>query len=310
MDDLVFLVRHVAVGAAVVQRGRQVVDDRVEHGLHALVLERGTAQHRVELGVDGHLANRALDLLDRELLAAEELLQQRLIGLGDGLQQLLAVLLGALLEVGRDLDDLVLLAELGLALPDLGVHLDQVDDALELVLGADRQLDDQRLRAQAVDDGLDGEVEVGAQLVHLVDEADARDVVLVGLAPDLLGLGLDAFLAIEHRDGAVEDAQRTLDLDREVHVAGGVDDVDLVVFPETGRRGRRDGDAAFLLLRHPVHGGGAVVHLTDLVGDTGVEEDAFGSRRLTGIDVGHDADVADLVQVGEHVLCHGNLPRS
>ena len=51
-----------------------------------------------------------------------------------------------------------------------------------------------------------GEVEVGADLVHLVDEADARHVVLVGLAPDLLGLRLHAFLAVEDGDGAVEHA--------------------------------------------------------------------------------------------------------
>jgi pyrrolidone-carboxylate peptidase len=67
---------------------------------------------------------------------------------------------------------------------------------------------------------VDREVEVRADLVHLVDEADARDVVLVGLAPDRLGLGLDALLAVEDGDGAVEDAQRALDLDGEVDVAG------------------------------------------------------------------------------------------
>ena len=153
---------------------------------------------------------------------------------------LCAVLVGLVLEVGRDLLDLVLGAHgdvtLGVAAPDECAHLDQVDDADEVVLGADRQLHDERLRAEAVDDGVDGEVEVGAELVHLVDEADARDVVLVGLTPDGLGLGLDAFFAVEHGDGAVEDAQRALHLDREVDVAGGVDDVDLVVVPEAGRR--------------------------------------------------------------------------
>src|SRR5690606_14179663 len=87
-------------------------------------------------------------------------------------------------------------------------------------------------------------------------------------------------------------------------------DVDLVLVPETGHRGGGDGDAALLLLLHPVGGRRAVVRLTDLVVDTGVEENAFGCGGLTGIDVRHDADVADLLQVGEHVLCHGNLPRS
>ena len=73
--------------------------------------------------------------------------------------------------------------------------------------------------------------EVGAEAVHLVDEAHAGHAVLVGLAPDGLGLGLDAGDAVEHGDGAVEHAQRALDLDGEVDVAGRVDDVDAVVVP-------------------------------------------------------------------------------
>ena len=167
----------------------------------------------------------------------------------------------------------------------------------------------QRGRAEAVDDGLDGEVEVRTELVHLVDEADARDVVLVRLAPHRLGLRLDALLAVEHGDGAVEDAQGALDLDGEVHVTGGVDDVDLVVVPEGRRRGGRDGDAALLLLLHPVHRRRAVVNFTDLVRDAGVEQDPLGRRRLAGIDVGHDADVADLGQVRKDVECHGVFSR-
>jgi hypothetical protein len=47
------------------------------------------------------------------------------------------------------------------------------------------------------------------------------------------------------------------------------------------------------------------VDLTDLVVDAGVEEDALGRSGLTGIDVRHDADIPDLVEVGKHVLCHG-----
>ena len=63
------------------------------------------------------------------------------------------------------------------------------------------------------------------------------------------------------------------------------------VAPERGGGSRGDGDSALLLLDHPVHGGSAVVHLTDLVGDAGVIEDALGRRRFTGVDVSHDPDV-------------------
>ena len=49
--------------------------------------------------------------------------------------------------------------------------------------------------------------EIGADLVHLVGEDDARHLVLVALAPDRLGLRLDALVEVEHADRAVEDAQ-------------------------------------------------------------------------------------------------------
>ena len=85
-----------------------------------------------------------------------------------------------------------------LVVPDDGLHAHQIDDALELALGADRQLDRDRLGAEAVDDVVQALEEVGADLVHLVGEDDARNLVLVALAPDRLGLRLDALVGVEH----------------------------------------------------------------------------------------------------------------
>ena len=166
------------------------------------------------------------------------------------------LLLLAHLEVLRDLPDVERRPEL-LPVPRDALHLHQVDDALEPLLGADRQRQHQRVGPQVPLDHVDGAEEVGAHAVHLVDEADARHAVLVGLAPDRLGLRLDARDAVEQRDGAVEHAQGALDLEREVDVAGRVDDVDAVPVPLARGRGRGDGDAALLLLLHPVHGGRA-----------------------------------------------------
>ncbi len=187
-----------------------------------------------------------------------------------------------------------LLAEV--VLVDDRVHRNEVDHAGELSLGADRELDRHRMGAEPVDHRLHALSEVGADAVHLVDVGDPRDAVLVGLAPDRLGLRLDAGDRVEQRDRAVEDAQRALHLDGEVDMAGRVDDVDPVVLP-VGRGGRGgDRDAALLLLLHPVHDGRALVDLAHLVGAAGVVEDALGRRRLTGVDVRHDPDVAGLLE--------------
>src|SRR5690606_30068349 len=120
--------------------------------------------------------------------------------------------------------------------------------------------------------------------VHLVHEADAGDAVTVGLAPHGLRLRLDSGDTVEDGDRAVEDAQGALHLDGEVHVAGRVDDVDLVVVPDAGGGGGGGGGAAVLRRR-------TLVGLAELVGAAGVVEDAFGEGGFARVDVSHDPDV-------------------
>ena len=236
-----------------------------------------------------------LDLVERQLLAGQVLLHQRVVVLDRRLDHLVPGLLDALLVgVGhRHLGEG--LAE-GLLVEDELDPAQHVDVPGEGLPGADRQLEREGLLGQAAPDHRQAAVEVGAHPVHLVREDDPRDAVPVGLPPDGLRLRLDAGHRVQQRHRAVQHPQRPLDLDREVHVAGRVDDVDpvqhAVAGPETGRGGGGDGDAPLLLLLHPVHRGRALVDLTDLVVLAGVVQDALGRRRLPGIDVRHDADVA------------------
>ena len=243
--------------------------------------------------VPARSARRIISGVDRALVL-EVGLHQLVVVLGDGVDQRVVRLVRSLGELGGDLADRERLAEV--VLVDDRLHLDEVDDAAVRVLLADRELDRDRVRAEPVAHRLHGGVEVRASAVHLVDEGDARHAVAVGLAPDRLRLRLNAGDRVEHGDRAVEHAQRALDLDGEVHVSGSIDNVDPMVAPRRGRRRRRDRDAALLLLRHPVHRRGALVHLAQLVGAAGVVEDPLGRRRLARVDVGHDPDVADAVE--------------
>src|SRR5256885_11136003 len=87
-------------------------------------------------------------------------------------------------------------------------HLDQVDDAVETVFDAPRKLDRDRVRrSEPVTDHVHGAEEVGAGPIHLVDEADPRDLVTVRLTPNGFGLWLHAGYRVEDRDRAVEHAE-------------------------------------------------------------------------------------------------------
>ena len=183
--------------------------------------------------------------------------------------------------------------------PDPGLAREQVHHALEIVLAADRQHHHQRPGAEDVLDLLHHAHEVGAEAVELVDEDDARDFRLVRVAPVGFRLRLHAAGTAEHADAAVEHLQRAVHLDGEVHVSGGVDDVQAVALPLAAGGGGLDRDAALALLLHEVGGGFTVVHFADLVDLAGQAEDAFGTGRLAGVDVGEDADVSILAEV-----CH------
>lgn len=227
----------------------------------------------------------------------EVLVHQVLVGLGSGLDHLLAPFGGLVLQLGRDVLVLELHALRGFV-PDDRLHLDQVDHALELVLGTDGDHHRHGIGAQALLHLVVDLEEVGTGPVHLVDEGQARHLILVGLAPDRFGLGLHTAHGAVHHAGAIQHAHRALDLDGEVDVSRGVDDVDPVLgigkvhaFPEGGHGSGGDGDATLLLLFHPVGRGRAIVHFTQLVVDAGVIQDALGGRGFSCIDVSRNTNV-------------------
>ena len=163
------------------------------------------------------------------------------------------------------ISSVIVLGAHGFVVPDDRLHLDQIDDAAELVFLSDGNLDRYWLGVEALAEGIDGMLEISTHLVDLVDEANSRNAVLISLTPNFFRLRLDAVNRVKHRDCAVEHAQRTLDFGGEIYVAGSIDNVDADVAPGAGGRGGRDGNATLLLLLHPVHGRSAFVDLSDAV---------------------------------------------
>ena len=220
------------------------------------------------------------------------------------IEHLAAPQLGVFPPVVGDLLGDALLA-LALGREAEGLHLNEVQQAAEGVVyvrrpAAPGDRDRDRLAVEALADFVQGAVEIGPFAVHLVDEGDPRHVVLVGLVPDRLALGLDALARAEDHHRAVQDAQTSLHLGGEVDVAGRVDQVDGDVFPGKGHAGRLDRDAPLLLLFEEVGDGSALVHLAHAVAEAAVEQHALGERGLPGVDVSDDADVAERVDIAGH----------
>src|SRR5699024_2677716 len=153
-----------------VQRGRQVADDRIQQRLDALVLERGAAHDRHELGPDRGAANGAFHLLNADIGAVQIQFGEFVVGVGQLLDHGFACFGGTVGQFGGDLFDFVVFADGDVAAPRQGAHAHQIDDTLKIRFGAHGDLDHQRVSTQALADRGDGKVKIGAVALHLIDE--------------------------------------------------------------------------------------------------------------------------------------------
>ena len=172
------------------------------------------------------------------------------------------------------------------------LHRDQVDHSLEVGRDADRQLHQHRLDTQPGPHVLASSDRIGTGAIELVDEDQPRHAVTLDLAIDGQRLTLYATDSAQNQHRSIKHPQAPLHLDREIHVAGSVDEVDLVIEPFDAGGGTGDRDATFLFDIHVVHRGAtAAVNLLHPVQSPGVEQDPFAERGLARIDVGRNANV-------------------
>ena len=184
----------------------------------------------------------------------------------------------------------------GIVFVGVGFHVNEVNHAADVFFEANREMNGDGVFAQAFVNRVKGFVEIATDLVDFVDKTDAGDAVFGSLAPNSLGLRLDAHLAVKDHHGTVENAKRALYLGGEVDVARSVDDVDFVPFPVSGNGGGGNGDTAFFFLLHPVGGSTAGVAFdeVDFVFETGAVKNCLTGRGFAGVDMRDDTDVAEL----------------
>ena len=287
-------------------RSGHILKHCVQKLLHALVPVCASAAYRHGAALAGGLSKGGLHILYGRLLALQVLHHQIVVQIADFLDELAAVQLCVVLHIVRDVNDGDVLALV--IIVDVGLHLKQVDDSLELVFLANRQLHADGVLAKSGLNLLYSSVEIRAQNVHLIDEGHSRYVVGVSLTPYVLRLRLYTTLRTEHAYGAVQYTKGTLYLNRKVNMARSIDDVDsmlqsaglrlavLLQGPVTGCSSGSDGDTTLLLLLHPVHGSSSLVGIADLIVYASVIQNTLGQCGLTSIDVSHDSDISGSLQ--------------
>ena len=238
------------------------------------------------------------ELVAGDLLVGEVALHDRLVRLDDGLHELHPVLLRLGGDVVRDGGGL------GLAVAariEVRAHVEEVDDALELVLVPDRDLHGDaalgELRAKLLERG----EEVRALAVEHGHEEDAAEAECLGALPEARRLHLDAVDAVDRHERSLDHAERGERVGLEARVAGRVDEVDLPLVPlEVAERGRQRHLAAVLVVV-PVGDRGRRFDGPEAVGGTRLEEHRLDQRGLPGAPVSDHGDVPDLARLeGRH----------
>ena len=287
-------------GDALALDGRgDVVEEKVEDLVAADVAQAGSEEHGEELVFAYRIVNAGDDVLLADSSGLEEFAHQLVIAFGDQLDQGLVGCLGLLGQAGGDLFDAG--APIAADLIVVGLHLDQIDDALEGLLGPDGELDGDDGASEGGGERLHHALEVRALTVHAGADDHARQLEILGVAPNLLRDHLDAGDRIDHDQRGIHDRQGELGLVHEHVEAGGVDEVDFDLVPLD--RGERSGDGhlagdLFLVV---VGRGAAVIHAAQARRAAGGEEKGRDQRSFAGVGVADDGHIADVCTfVGFH----------
>ena len=164
--------------------------DEVEQVVEGHVGEAAGEEHGEDAVFADGFVERGDEVLFGERAGLEVLLHQLVLAFGDQLDESLVAGLGVGGQVGGDFGgDLAAAIAAGGVI--VGLHGDQIDDAVEAFRAGDGQLDGNTVAApavdQVVDEGAQSAAAAGLGVVHLIDDDDAGNAGLVGIAPDALG---------------------------------------------------------------------------------------------------------------------------
>ena len=275
---------------------RQQVDDMVEQLLHAVEVLAGTAHHWGEQAAQGAFTQGGLQEFFGNGLFIENQFSDLVVRKRCHFQKFSAALLGFGAVAFWDFYQRKVDVALIFRVAQNKFHANQIDNAFEIGVGANWNGANGGFSQKLFLHLADATVEIRTCAVEFVDVGDAGNFVLVGLKPHGFRLDFHTTNGAEHTHCTVKNAQGSLHFSGEVHVTGGIDNVDLIDAPvhRNGGRVNRDTLGAFQWIE--VGCGIAGVHVTHFVLGTTEVKNTLGCGRLAGIDVRDDADVAYIAE--------------
>ena len=225
---------------------------------------------------------------------------------GDQLDQRLVAGLGVGREAGGNLGG-SLAAAVAAGGVIVSLHGDEIDHAAKSLRAGDGKLDGHAVAApaihQIVDQGAEAFAAAGLGVVHLVDEDNAGNAGLVGIAPDALADRLDAVLGVDHHDGRFHGQQCRARLVGKHVKAGSIDKIDFDALPLGKGDGVLHGCAAGYFLFVISGYGRAIFHAALCGGHLGGMQQSGDQSGFATVRMPHYSHVADLTSlVGFHIL--------
>ena len=162
-------------------RCRHVFNDCIQKFLNAFISICGSAAYRNCRTLASCFSEYFLQVVNRWLVSFQIFHHKIIIKIADLLYQFCVVKFCVILHVFRNIYNGDVLALL--IIVDVGFHLHQVDDSLEIIFLADWQLKADRILSKSCLNLFYSIVEICTQNVHLVDECHSWYIVCVSLTP-------------------------------------------------------------------------------------------------------------------------------
>ena len=295
----------VTVHGSAVDRRRELLGDEREQPVDTDRLGGRATDHRSDTGVREPGLHADGDLFLGERAVLQVLLDQLVVRLRHGLHELLA---GGICDRVELVGPFALLRD-GTARVAVRFRVQEVGDARELGLRADRQLERRHLVPERRHELIERVLERRALAIQLVHEDRAGQPRFHRELPRRFRLHLDAVDRRDDDDHRIDRSDRGSEIADEVGVAGCVQDVDLDAVPFDGRHRERDRDALALLVRIVIGDRVAVLDGAHARDGAGCVQHGLQEGGLAGAAVADQQDVTDVLRVVglQHALLQGRV---